>query len=77
MDKKSFIWGILTGIVLTFVLIIIVGTLRQKTEEEDDTIQYLEQSVSYEGKKVTSFKVFQVLGGDDMTVPVIDGDIIE
>lgn len=128
MDKKSFIWGFLTGIVLTFVLIIIVGTLRQKTEEEDDTIQYLEQSVSYEGKKVTSFKVFQVLGdaalaseisneeykcydgntvmllgenyyndqvitikkpqrvgtysyttksGDDMTVPVIDGDIIE
>ena len=60
MNKKSFFLGVLTGIVLTFVGLFVIGLVYQKSE--DGTIQYLENPVSYENKKETSFRVFQVLG---------------
>ena len=59
MNKKSFFWGLLTGVILTFVGIFIYGYVSQETGESDP-IKYLEQPESYENKKETSFKVFQV-----------------
>ena len=59
MNKKSFFLGVLTGIVLTFVGLFVIGLVYQKSK--DSRIQYLENPVSYENKKETSFKVFQVL----------------
>ena len=63
MNKKSFFIGMLSGVVLTIVALFVIGFVRQKNNE-DDAIQYLEKPVSYENKKITSFKVFQVLGED-------------
>ena len=61
MNKKSFFLGVKTGIVLTFVGLFVIGLVIQNSEDKDP-IQYLEKPVSYENKKETSFKVFQVLG---------------
>ena len=60
MNKKSFFFGVLTGIVLTFVGSFVIVSVNQKSE--DSAIQYLENPVNYENKNETSFKVFQVLG---------------
>ena len=60
MNKKSFFLGILTGIALSFLVILIIGIVSQKTGNTDP-IQYLAQPESYENKSETSFKVFQVL----------------
>ena len=56
MNKKSFFLGVVTGIVLTFATLFVIGKVNQNS-----TIQRLEKPVSYENKKETSFKVFQVL----------------
>ena len=61
MNKKSFFLGVITGIVLTFVGLFVIGLVNQNSED-NDPIQYLGKPVSYENKKETSFKVFQVLG---------------
>ncbi len=61
MNKKSFFLGLVTGVILTFCVLFVIALVNRNSEETDQ-IQYLEQSVSYENKKVTSFKVFQVLG---------------
>lgn len=61
MNKKSFFIGVLTGIVLTFLGLFVIGVVNQNKENEDP-IQYLEHPVSYEHKQKTSFQVFQVLG---------------
>ena len=53
----------LSGIVLTIVALFVIGFVRQKNNE-DDAIQRLEKPVSYENKKKTLFKVFQVIGED-------------
>ncbi len=63
MNKTSFFIGMLSGIVLTIVALFVIGFVRQKNNE-DDAIQRLEKPVSYENKKETSFKVFQVIGED-------------
>jgi hypothetical protein len=63
MNKKSFFIGMLSGVVLTIVALFVIGFVRQKNNE-DDAIQRLEKPVSYENKKITSFKVFQVIGED-------------
>ncbi|WP_130828411.1 VPDSG-CTERM exosortase interaction domain protein [Prevotella rectalis] len=63
MNKTSFFIGMLSGIVLTIVALFVIGFVRQKNNE-DDAIQRLEKPVSYENKKKTSFKVFQVIGED-------------
>lgn len=63
MNKKSFFIGMLSGVVLTIVALVVIAFVRQKNNE-DDAIQRLEKPVSYENKKKTSFKVFQVIGED-------------
>lgn len=63
MNKKSFFIGMLLGVVLTIVALVVIAFVRQKNNE-DDAIQRLEKPVSYENKKITSFKVFQVIGED-------------
>lgn len=63
MNKTFFFIGMLSGIVLTIVALFVIGFVRQKNNE-DDAIQRLEKPVSYENKKKTSFKVFQVIGED-------------
>ena len=76
MNKKSFFWGVVTGIVLTFVGLFVIGLLKQYS---NNPIQYLEKPVSYENKKETSFKVFQVLGNAALASEASDkigGDII-
>ena len=60
MNKKSFFLGIVTGIVLTFAVLFVIALVNRNSGA--DSIQYLEQPVSYENKTETSFKVFQVLG---------------
>ncbi|MBO5612336.1 MAG: VPDSG-CTERM exosortase interaction domain protein [Prevotella sp.] len=61
MNKKTFFLGVVTGVIVTFVVFFVIGLVNQSSEETDQ-IQYLEQPVSYEDKTETSFKVFQVLG---------------
>lgn len=61
MDKKSFFLGVVTGIVLTFAVLFVIGLVNQNSEDNDQ-IQYLEHPVSYENKAETSFKVLQVIG---------------
>lgn len=61
MSKKSFFLGVVTGVVLTFVVLIVIGLVNEKSDANFPA-QYLEKPVSYENKKETSFKVFQVLG---------------
>ena len=51
-----FVAGIITGVVITFAVAYIIS--KGTTQQE---IKYLEQEINYEGKKSTSFKVFQVL----------------
>ena len=61
MNKKSFFWGVLTGIVLTFVGLFFIGLVTQCIGG-NAPIRYLEQPESYENKSEASFEVFQVLG---------------
>ena len=61
MNKKSFFLGLVTGILLTFAFIFIVGWANSNSDASDE-IQYLESPIAYENKQETSFKVFQVLG---------------
>lgn len=61
INKKSFFWGILTGIILTLVGLFVIGKVYQNFGVTA-RIKYLEKPVSYENKKKTSFEVFQVLG---------------
>lgn len=56
--KTTFFLGILTGVILTFVVSWIIATAKQGSKT--DSIQYLEQPVSYEDKTETTFEVFQV-----------------
>ena len=63
MNKKSFFIGMLSGMVLTIAALFVIGFVNQR-DNEDDAIQHLETPLSYENKKETSFKVFQVLGED-------------
>ena len=76
MNKKSFFLGVVTGIVLTFIGLFVIGLVNQNSS---DPIQYLEQPVSYENKTKTSFKVFQVLGDAALAREVSDrigGDVM-
>lgn len=71
MNKKSFFLGVVTGIVLTFVGLFVIGLVNQNSSD-NDPIQYLEQPVSYENKSETSFKVFQVLGNAALATEASD-----
>ena len=63
MDLKSFIIGMLSGIALTIVGVFFLAFIGLQGSK-DDNIQFLEHPVSYENKKTTSFKVFQVIEKD-------------
>ena len=69
MNKKSFFLGVITGIVLTFVGALVIGLVNQNSED-NDPVQYLEKPVSYENKKETSFKVFQVLDNAALAIEI-------
>ena len=62
MGKKIliFVAGVITGIVLTFALAFAVNP--ENSNNTEKAIKYLENEISYEGKKSSSFQVFQVLG---------------
>ena len=60
MDLKSFIIGMLSGIALTIGGVFFLAFIGLQGGKDDD-IQFLEHPVSYENKKTTSFKVFQVI----------------
>ena len=60
MERKSIFLGIIIGIVLTFSTLYLIGLGNQNSEDYDPTI-HIEKGKSYENKKETSFKVFQVL----------------
>ena len=78
MNKKSFFWGVLTGVVLTFVVLFVIGLVNQNSAD-NDPVQYLEKPVSYENKKETSFKVLQVLGNAALATEASDeigGDVM-
>ena len=61
MNKKSFFLGVIAGIILTFAGLFVFALVYQNSRD-NDSVQYLEKPVSYEDKRETSFKVFQVLG---------------
>ena len=71
MNKKSYFLGVLTGVVLTFVVLLVIGLVKQGSAVSDP-IQYLEQPVSYENKTETSFKVLQVIGSAALANEVSD-----
>ena len=61
MNKKSFSLGVVTGVVLTFAVLFVIGLVNQNSRDNAH-VQYLEKPVSYENKSETSFKVIQVIG---------------
>ncbi|MDD7343266.1 MAG: VPDSG-CTERM exosortase interaction domain protein [Bacteroidales bacterium] len=69
MNKKSFFLGLVTGVILTFAALFIIGLVNQNSEA-NDPVQYLEKPVIYENKKETSFKVFQVLGNAALAIEI-------
>lgn len=71
MNKKSFLWGVLTGMVLTLVGLLALGLAVGASGE----IEYLEKPVSYENKTETSFKVFQVLDMGALASEISDLEI--
>ena len=71
MSKKSFFLGVVTGVVLTFVVLIVIGLVNEKSDANFPA-QYLEKPVSYENKKETSFKVLQVLGNAALATEASD-----
>lgn len=75
-NLKSFILGIVAGIVLTFVGLIGYGVVKAASQGAgNDRIQYLENPVSYENKKTTSFQVFQVFGDAALAREISDADL--
>ena len=61
MNKKSFFFGVITGVVLTIVVLYFIGSVNQDIDITYQ-VKYLDNPVSYEDKTETSFEVFQVLG---------------
>ena len=64
MEKVYFFVGALIGGVIAIIIFELILTQNPKdsdTVQDCDPIVYLEKAESYENKKETSFKVFQVL----------------
>lgn len=74
MNKKSFFLGVITGIVITFVGLLVVGMVNQSSNN-NDPIDYLEQPISYENKAESSFKVIQVLGNAALAKEISDKEL--
>ena len=62
MDKKSFIFGVICGIVLTSIILIYVDLYQQRrcSMTDEDSFKMFDVGTSYEKKTKASFKVFQV-----------------
>ena len=78
MNMKSFLLGVLTGVVLTFGILFAIGLANQNSAG-DDPIEYLEKPVSYENKEKASFRVLQVLGNAALAMEASDrigGDVM-
>ena len=73
MERKSIFLGIIIGIVLTFSTLYLIGLGNQNSEDNDPTI-HIEKGKSYENKKETSFKVFQVLSDAALMNEIADKD---
>ena len=58
MEIGTFFLGAIFGM----VIILIIDGLENRKSKDNDCIRYFEESVSYEGKKETSFEVYDVLG---------------
>ena len=71
MNKKSFFLGVVTGVVLTFAILFVIGFVKQNSSDKDQ-VHYLEKPMSYENKKETSFKVLQVLGNAALATEASD-----
>lgn len=76
MSKNSFFLGVVTGVVLTFVVLIVIGLVNEKSDA-NFPVQYLEKPVSYENKKETSFRVFQVLGNAALATEISADGVIQ
>lgn len=76
MSKKFFFLGVVTGVVLTFVVLIVIGLVIQKSDANFPA-QYLEKPVSYENKEETSFRVFQVLGNAALATEISADGVIQ
>lgn len=74
MDKKSFFLGIVAGIMLTFVGLFIIALVGDKYENAD-LIRYSDKPISYEDKRETSFKVFQILGDIALASEISEKDL--
>lgn len=75
---KSFLLGVVTGVVLTFAALFVIGLVNQNSAN-NDSVEYLEKPVSYENKTVSSFKVLQVLGNAALAKEASDeigGDVL-
>lgn len=59
MNKKSFVLGIITGIVLTIVALFAIAAIA-RCSSNNDSIKYLEKPVSYENKAEANFRIIQV-----------------
>ena len=59
---------------MTFISLFIIGIVNQNSNETDP-IEYLEKPMSYENKKETSFKVFQVLGNAALAREISDNEL--
>lgn len=68
--------GVVTGVVLTFVVLIVIGLVNEKSDANFPA-QYLEKPVSYENKKETSFRVFQVLGNAALATEISADGVIQ
>ena len=71
MEIKSIFLGIIIGIVLTFSTLYLIWLGNQNSEDNDPTI-HIEKGKSYENKKETSFKVFQVLSDGALMDEIAD-----
>ena len=69
MDRKSFFWGVATGVVVTIAVFFIISL----ASSNSDPVEYLENPVSYENKKETSFKVLQVIGNAALAIEESEG----
>lgn len=71
MSKKSFFIGFASGIVLTLVALFVIGVIIQNYET-NVPVQRLDNSVCYENKTETSFKVFQVFSNGALAKEISD-----
>ena len=59
---KIFLFGTIFGIILIFIILIIIGVLVQKSQNNDIiTIRYLEHPIRYENKVKSSFIITDVI----------------